>query len=372
VLALSLSLVLTSSISRLLDQTIRSSIGGDLLLVMPQAVALREVDRVLSSELPTVQSTSRTATYATSLQRIERVDGTSATFEQLLARNEAAAASELQALFETLSAQQLTSRLTTMPALQGRALTSADQGQRALMVIDGPLVRTLNLVPGDALILTFNGEALRFVILGIVDGSQLASGSSLIVPYDAVHADIRALSYELILEVPDDQLAATTQRLERTPYVSVIDVLTINGALQQLIRQFSLFPSVVAATSLIISAVVIANAVALGAIERRREIATLKALGLSRRRVLAMLLGESALLGLIGGSVGVGVALGTTVLILLGSTTSAEVLAQLGAVVPVDVALYLLALCVFIVLGAAFVGAWQAASERPLLVLRNS
>lgn len=56
--------------------------------------------------------------------------------------------------------------------------------------------------------------------------------------------------------------------------------------------------------ALIVGAFLIFNTMNMAATERRRELATLRALGGKRRRLLVMFLGESALLGLMGSAVG--------------------------------------------------------------------
>ncbi len=65
----------------------------------------------------------------------------------------------------------------------------------------------------------------------------------------------------------------------------------------------------VAVLGLIVGGVVIANSVALTTMERRREIAVMKSVGLQRERVLFMILLENGILGLIGGLIGVGIGL---------------------------------------------------------------
>ncbi|MCZ7544294.1 MAG: ABC transporter permease [Anaerolineae bacterium] len=108
--------------------------------------------------------------------------------------------------------------------------------------------------------------------------------------------------------------------------------------------------------------VVIANSVALSTMERRREIAIMKSVGLQRERVLAMLLLENGVLGLIGGLIGVGI--GLVALVMLTAAVG------LAGVVPYGSALLLMGLCILVALVAATTTAWGASGEKPLNVLR--
>ena len=111
--------------------------------------------------------------------------------------------------------------------------------------------------------------------------------------------------------------------------------------------------------------IVIANSVALSTLERRREIAIMKSVGLQRERVIGMLLLEYGLMGLIGGLIGVGLG-GIGLLILLIQVFGGN----LGRSIPYFTAFELMALCVMIALLAAVVTAWRASGEKPLNVLR--
>ncbi|MBI5959103.1 MAG: ABC transporter permease, partial [Chloroflexi bacterium] len=105
--------------------------------------------------------------------------------------------------------------------------------------------------------------------------------------------------------------------------------------------------------------------VALSTLERRREIAIMKAVGLQRERVLGMLLLEYGLMGLIGGLIGVGLG-GLGLLYMLVQAFEGD----LGRSIPYWTALQLMGLCVGIALIAAIVTAWGASGEKPLNVLR--
>jgi putative ABC transport system permease protein len=122
-------------------------------------------------------------------------------------------------------------------------------------------------------------------------------------------------------------------------------------------------PILVTALSLIVGGVVIANSVALATIERRKEIAIMKTVGVQRGRVLGMLLLENAIMGFIGGLLGVGLGL-------IGLAISLSQLPGASSIIPYGTAFLLMMLCVGIALVAAITTAWGASGEKPLNVLR--
>jgi putative ABC transport system permease protein len=145
----------------------------------------------------------------------------------------------------------------------------------------------------------------------------------------------------------------------------VLETKVLNDLIQQIIKQFTSFPILVAGLSLVVGGIVIANSVALSTLERRREIAIMKAVGLQRERVLGMLLLEYGLMGLIGGLIGVGLGGGILLLMLVQAFGG-----ELGRSIPYLTALQLMGLCVLIALVAAIITAWHASGEKPLNVLR--
>jgi putative ABC transport system permease protein len=98
----------------------------------------------------------------------------------------------------------------------------------------------------------------------------------------------------------------------------------------------------------------------LSTLERRREIAIMKSIGLQRERVLGMLLLENSILGFIGGLLGVGLGLLGLLILLQGAVQN----------VPFGTAFLLMLLCIAVALIAALTTAWGASGEKPLNVLR--
>jgi ABC-type antimicrobial peptide transport system permease subunit len=157
---------------------------------------------------------------------------------------------------------------------------------------------------------------------------------------------------------------AVRQLRRQLPGVIVLNISVLMGdAFSGLINQFALFPIALAALSLFAGAAIIANSVGLAVLERRREMGIMKAVGAKSRRVLWLMLLENGLVGLVGGGIGIGLAVAGTLAL---SRLAFEQPARLNWLTIVG----LLALAVAIPLGATLVSGWGAVREKPLVVLR--
>jgi putative ABC transport system permease protein len=107
----------------------------------------------------------------------------------------------------------------------------------------------------------------------------------------------------------------------RIPPVLALDVSFIDALITRLIAQFSAIPTLVGLLSLVAAAVIMANTVALATLERQKQIGVLRAIGLSARRSLGVLLLESSIIGLLSALLGIGLsALGVALMTSLGGT----------------------------------------------------
>jgi len=164
--------------------------------------------------------------------------------------------------------------------------------------------------------------------------------------------------------MPEADIPELRRAMGAIPGTFVLETSLFVKLLTSLLGTFTAFPTMVALLGLIVGGVVIANSVALTTMERRREIAVMKSVGLQRERVLGMLLLENGILGLIGGLIGVG--LGLLILVMLLSVGGG-----VGAlVIPYGTAALLMLLCIVVALIAAATVAWGASGEKPLNVLR--
>jgi ABC-type antimicrobial peptide transport system permease subunit len=133
----------------------------------------------------------------------------------------------------------------------------------------------------------------------------------------------------------------------------------------QMVQSIQVFAVIIALLALLVGGVGMTNTVMMSMFERTREIGTLRAIGWRRRRVMAMIFGESLLLGLIGGAIGC--AIGAGLVALLGANSAVGYLQ--GTVTPNLIALGLITA---IGLGAigGFYPAWRASKMLPIEALQ--
>lgn len=281
----------------------------------------------------------------------------------------------IESLFNRISALEKEDRISD-PVVAGRALAESDFERPVMMINQERWLQDLGIGVGDEVTFKitqtglFGGgaaEEITFEIVGVKQPPLLNldfSGSNLIAYYGAFPATISPTNITVGVAVEESEIPALRRELARIPGTFALPTSIFTDLFSSLLGTFTAFPTLVAALGLIVGGVVIANSVALSTLERRREIAVMKSVGLQRERVLSMLLLENGILGFIGGLMGVGFGV-------LGLTIS---VASSGGLItdaiPFGTVILLMGLCILVALVAAVTSAWNAASEKPLTVLR--
>jgi ABC-type antimicrobial peptide transport system permease subunit len=256
----------------------------------------------------------------------------------------------------------------------GGQLTEAGQ----VVLRDAEAINALDLEVGDTLVYGVfynrNGEDLtEEIALEIVGIRPALENNGLIGeggPSNEVYALLETFPGEAIqrpfsftVSIPEEDFYTLSQAVTEVSDAFVLDLRLISNLIDALLDQFRTFPTLVAVLGLIVGGVVIANSVALATMERRREIAVMKSVGLQRERVLGMLLLENGLLGLVGGLIGVGI--GLVVLVVVSERANLPL-----EIIPFGTGFLLMSLCIVVALVAALTTAWSASGEKPLNVLR--
>jgi ABC-type antimicrobial peptide transport system permease subunit len=141
---------------------------------------------------------------------------------------------------------------------------------------------------------------------------------------------------------------------------SIVDLLVfINGLLNNLI----ILLTAIASLAMLAGIIIIANAVALAMLERRRELGILKSVGYTSRSVLSEVLLENGVVGFTG-------AVLAMLLVTLATVVLAKIVFKitLGVSAPIVLGIILgtAAVCMLV----AWLVAWSATRVRPLEVLR--
>jgi ABC-type antimicrobial peptide transport system permease subunit len=207
-------------------------------------------------------------------------------------------------------------------------------------------------------------QPVKLTIVGIAQEGFVFSEADVYAPR-AAFGDLKPNNSAIIADVPDNKVREVRRALIAVPGTIVLETRIFNDLVNSIVNQFTSLPILVAALALVTGGIVIANAVALSTMERRREIGIMKAVGVQRERVLGMLMLENGLMGIVGGLIGVGISFIAIVLMLRQLLSD-----QFGDAIPYATAFTLMALCILISLGAALLTVWGASGEKPLNVLR--
>jgi putative ABC transport system permease protein len=253
--------------------------------------------------------------------------------------------------------------------LAGRLLDARDAGTGNALGGEELLYPPWSLRPGDTITLAANrsGERRTITLVGffqrvftVNDVRTLQVDRGFVSAWDGANAGVRTY-----LSVDPARSAAAVKRLNAAvPTAVVIDVGQLEAAAGQVLRNLLVFVSAIAALAVLAGTVIIANAVALAVIERRREIGIMKAVGFRSVNVLAQLLLENAIMGAIAGASAI-----LLVFLAIGLASRAVLGVGIDAGAPLGSALVLGSAA----LGATVAGAvaWGPARARPLEVLRS-
>ena len=163
---------------------------------------------------------------------------------------------------------------------------------------------------GDDLAVTAGGRTSTVRIAALVRTSNLV-GEVILWPADfaALHPERRDDSLILLRAAPGTDAAAARQRIDaallRHPLVQVDDLASVRAERGVVIRQIVGIIAVLLGFALVIALVGITNTLSLSVLERTRESALIRALGLTRRQLRATLLVEALLMAAAGALAGV-------------------------------------------------------------------
>jgi ABC-type antimicrobial peptide transport system permease subunit len=166
------------------------------------------------------------------------------------------------------------------------------------------------------------------------------------------------------LKVDPDHLPAFKRHMNKAvANALIISVVDIDALVNQVLGNLVIMLTTVASLAMIAGLIIIANAVALAMLERQREIGILKSVGYTSRSVLATVLIENGMVGMLGSLV--------AMLLVIGAVTA---LSTFVFQVTLGVSIWLVVLIIagtsLVTMLVAALVSWNAVRVRPLEVLR--
>jgi putative ABC transport system permease protein len=245
-------------------------------------------------------------------------------------------------------------RLTFVAGQRAYALSLLDAGGAA--ILPETLATALGLVVGDRMHFPVDGtRSVDLTVAGIVERSMPGSaGEAILVGWHDATASMGVAGADAFAvrfapgavdsARPALRDAAALYALEANP------IERVQGAVAEaLARVFGVFDAL-AVVAVIIAALGIVNTLTMGVVERIREIGILRAIGMSRRQVMRMVIVEAAILGIVGVVLGsiAGLAAGAVLLQLGGGLQNPggipwlpiSIAAALGLILPAVAAIY--------------------------------
>jgi putative ABC transport system permease protein len=259
----------------------------------------------------------------------------------------------------------------------GRALTPADEGQ-LVVTLGSDIARKYNKHVGD----TIELKGVPFEVVGILDPTLTAPDQAAGVPLQAA----QRLFYDSLPPIVRSSLTPSELVTSMTVYpkagvdpevlanrieaaIPSVAAMTVKDFNQQIGSATAILNSIlvgIALISLAVGGLSVVNTMAMSIAERTREIGIKRAIGGSRTRIVREFVVESALIGFIGGTIGL--ILGAVVVVAANEAgrSSGTVLFQLTVGTAITAILFATILGAL----AGFVPALRAARLDPVTALR--
>ncbi len=270
--------------------------------------------------------------------------------------------------------------MTSLKTQSGRLLEPAD---KYVAVIGSDIAsETFDHNIGVNQVITINNKSVR--VVGILEEKGEMDDSKIYMPIDGAleliddaeedvydSISVKAKSEDLVDELTEDieEKLMISRRIiqEDDRDFSVTSSKSLAESVTEMIGTMTLFLGAIAAVSLLVGSVGIANTMFTFVLEKTKEIGTMKAIGAKNRDILMIFLFNSGMVGLVGGILGV----------MLGWIVSAGLQAMMGSEMTgeggrVSISLMIEGLLLAILTGviSGVVPAYRASKLKPVDALR--
>ncbi len=276
-------------------------------------------------------------------------------------------------MLSSLEGYNLSQTTPSLTIVQGRNLNASDAGTNDVvisqMLTSGGQIH-MNLKVGDTVTFaSLDGKTSKTVtIVGVyASGASLSNVGGVLTSSAMVQALTPAKTNATTITYMQIAPAQVNNALDRigqiVPNATVQNTADIGAYFAQELNSMMDILIAIASLSMLAGIIIIANAVALAMLERRRELGILKSVGYTSSTVLSEVLIENGIVGGVGAFIALLLATGAT--ILLGS-----LLFNLTLSVSPFVAISLIGGTALLAMLTAALVAWGSVRVRPLEVLR--
>ena len=268
--------------------------------------------------------------------------------------------------------------MTTLKTTSGRLLEPAD---KYVAVIGSKVANEIfdhNI--GINQVITINNKSVR--VVGILKEEEMGDDSKIYMPIDGavdLIADAKKDVYDSITvkAKSEDQVDGLLEDIKKRLMISrhinqekdrdftLSASKSMASSVTSMTSTMTLFLGAIAAVSLLVGAVGIANTMFTSVLEKTKEIGTMKAIGAKNRDILMIFLFNSGMVGLVGGILGV----------MLGAIVSAGLQSMMGSMTAgggLSIALMVEGLLLAVSIGviSGVVPAYRASKLKPVDALR--
>ena len=260
---------------------------------------------------------------------------------------------------------------------QGRATAAGDEGQRVVF-LGSDLAREFDKRPGD----TFEIRGTEFKVVGVGEPRLMFFDSSAVIPLAAGQAMLAQEAPGLVRRGLDkDQLTSMVviypeegvdtgvlaRRIEEDiPQVRATTGTEYDDQFGSTLAIFNTIILSVALISVVVGGLSVINTMTMSVAERTREIGIKRAIGASRGRIMRELLSEAAIIGLIGGLIG----LASGAIFVYGANQVGEASGTVLFLLTPGMAILVVAFSTALGTVAGALPAWNASGLDPIEALR--
>ncbi len=272
--------------------------------------------------------------------------------------------------------QKVWSQITTATIQTGRMLDSADQN---VIVIGGNLASSYFDKPiGINKMVTINSAAFR--VVGILDDQTTNVYMPIQMAYQVIPDKTNDIYDTLVVKIKDqnqldaviaeiqDKLMTARHVTQKNLDFSVTSRKEMQQARAATMNSMSTFLLAIAAVSLIVGSIGIANTMFTSVLEKTKEIGIMKAIGARNHDILFIFLFNAAFIGLVGGIMGI--ILGTMLSGFMPALMGGLPMARGTTIVTLNSMIMALSVSVTVGILAGLIPAYQASKLKPVDALR--